>query len=219
MLVDPEPGPRIPYQAWARAKRRELLENIFAPTRVIDIEPEDRCALQGVPRINYRSEFQILQSPGLVTILYSWNHSYRAIPLDGRPHLPPQVKLYNGDSRGHWEGNTLVVDVTNLDDETWFDAHGSFHSDALHVVERWTVIDANTIDYEATMQDPAVFTRPWTIAYPLNRMKDANYEVYEEACVEGNGHSVEATLGAGRTLKAKGLTGRHEHSPGFYDEK
>lgn len=219
MLVDPAPGPTIPYQPWARAKRRELLDAVFAPTTVLDIEPEDRCALQGVPRSNYRSEFQIMQTPGMVTIQYAWNHAYRTIPLDGRPHIPAGIKLDNGDSRGHWEGNTLVVDVTNLDDQTWFDAHGTFHSNDLHVVERWTVVDANTIHYEATLDDPAVFARPWTMAFSVNRLKDLHYEVYEEACAEGNERSIEGTVEAGRALRAKGITGRHEHSPGFYDEK
>ena len=219
LIVDPAPGPRIPYQPWAREKQRELLDAVFAPTRVVDIEPEDRCALMGVPRSNYRFDFEILQSPGFVTILYSWNHAYRTIPLDGRPHLPASITLFNGDSRGHWEGNTLVVDVTNLNDQTWFDAHGTIHSDALHVVERWTVVDANTINYEATLEDPKAFTRSWKIAYPIDRIKEANYELFEEACFEGNDLTIEGMLDVGRGLKAKGIKGRHEHSPGFYDEK
>jgi hypothetical protein len=129
LIVDPAPGPKIPYQPWARAKQRELLDALVTPTKITDIEPEDRCAPMGVPRINYRQDFEIDQSPRMVTILYSWNHAYRMIPLDGRPHLPASIKLFNGDSRGHWEGNTLVVDVTNLNDQTWFDAHGTIHTD------------------------------------------------------------------------------------------
>ena len=93
-------------------------------------------------------------------ILYEWAHAYRTIPLDGRPHLAGNIKLYNGDSRGHWEGNTLVVDVTNFNDKVFLDSHGSFYSEALHVVERWTLVDANTLKYEATLEDPTVFTRP-----------------------------------------------------------
>ena len=219
LIVDPAPGPRIPYQPSARAKQRELLEAVFTPIRVTDIEPEDRCALLGVPRSNYRGDVEISQSPGMVTLHYAWNHAYRVIPLDGRPHLPASITLFNGDSRGHWEGNTLVVDVTNLSDQTWFDAHGTLHSDALHVIERWTVVGANTITYAATLEDPKAFTRPWTIAYAFARIEDKKYEMYEEACVEGNDHTIEGTLSAGRALAAKGVKGRHEHTPGFYDEK
>ena len=219
LIVDPAPGPKIPYQPWARAKQRELLDALFAPMKVMDIEPEDRCAPMGVPRINYRGDFEIDQSPGMVTILYSWNHDYRMIPLDGRPHAAASIHLSNGDSRGHWEGNTLVVDVTNFDDQTWFDAHGTIHTDALHVVERWTVVDANTINYQATMDDSKAFTRPWTIAFPMRRLRDAKYEMYEEACLEGNGETIDGMLRAGRYLTAKGVKGRHEHSAGFYDEK
>lgn len=219
LIVDPAPGPKIPYQPWARAKQRALLDALYTPTVVTDIEPEDRCAPMGIPRAGYRFDFQIEQSPGMVTILYSWNHAYRTIPLDGRPHLPAGIKLYNGNSRGHWEGNTLVVDVTNFNDKTWFDAHGTIHTDALHVVERFTVVDANTINYQVTLDDSKAFTRPWTIAYPIRRIKDANYEMYEEACLEGNGKTIEGILEAGHDLKSKGIKGRHEHTPGFYDEK
>jgi hypothetical protein len=84
--------------------------------------------------------------------------------MDGRPHLPSDIKLYEGDSRGRWQGDTLVVDVTNQNDKTWFDMAGNFHSDAIHVVERLTPADANTINYEATIDDPKTFSRPWTIA-------------------------------------------------------
>jgi hypothetical protein len=219
LIVDPAPGPKIPYQPWARAKQRELLEAVFTPIKITDIEPEDRCAPMGVPRINYRFDFEIDQSPGLVTVLYSWNHAYRIIPLDGRPHPPASIKLFNGDSRGRWEGNTLVVDVTNFNDQTWFDSHGTLHSDALHVVERWTVVDANTINYEAMLEDSKAFTRPWKIAYPIRRLKEAKYEQYEEGCVEGNDPTIEGMLSVGRELAAKGVKGRHEHTPGFYDEK
>lgn len=220
LIVDPAPGPKIPYQPWARAKQRELLEALYTPTKLTDIEPEDRCAPMGVPRMNYRFDFEVAQSAGMVMMHYSWNHAYRLIPLDGRPHPPASVKLYNGDSRGRWEGNTLVVDVTNFNDQTWFDAHGTHHTDALHVVERWTIVDANTINYEATMDDPKAFTRPWKIAYPIRRMRgDAKYEIYEEACIEGNDITLEGMLRVGRDLAAKGVKGRHEHTPGFYDDK
>ena len=217
LIVDPEPGPRIPYQPAARAKQRQLLEGVFMPLKVTDIEPEDRCSLQGVPRINYRGDLEIIQSPRQVTILYTWNHAYRIIPLDGRPHAGAEIKLFDGNSVGRWEGNTLVVDVTNLNDLTWFDAHGTHHSDAMHVVERWTIVDANTINYEATMDDPKTFTRSWKIAYPMRREKGE--EMFEEACVEGNDPTIEGMLSVGRHLSAQGIKGRHEHTKGFYDEK
>jgi hypothetical protein len=219
LIVDPAPGPKVPYQPWARAKQRELLDGVFAPLKVVDIEPEDRCALLGMPRSSTRGDFEILQTPGMVTIAYAWNHAYRTIPLDGRPHLPASMKLYNGDSRGHWEGNTLVVDVTNLNDLTWFDSHGTLHTDALHVVERFTVVDANTINYEVTLDDSKAFTRPWKLAFSFDRVKAKNYEMYEEACIEGNGESVQGMVDVGRDLRARGIKGRHEHTPGFYDEK
>ena len=220
LIVDPAPGPKIPYQPWARAKQRELLDALFTPTKITDIEPEDRCAPMGVPRMNYRFDFEIDQSPGMVTMLYSWNHAYRMIPLDGRPHVPASIELFNGDSRGHWEGNTLVVDVTNFNDQTWFDAHGTIHTDALHVVERWTVVDANTINYEATLDDPKAFTRPWKIAYPIRRIKDAKATscMKRHASRETIRRSTASSASAGSS-RQKGVKGRHEHTPGFYDEK
>jgi hypothetical protein len=104
--------------------------------------------------------------------------------MDGRPHVGADVKLWMGDSRGHWEGNTLVVDVTNLNGRPWFDLLGHFGSDALHVVERLTLVDGNTIDYEATIEDPRVYTRPWTLALPLVRNQEYD-EIWEEGCHEG----------------------------------
>ena len=133
----------------------------------------------------YFGEFQILQPPGHVVFLIAFSHSYRVVPLDGRPHLADDIKLFMGDSRGRWEGNTLVVDVTNNNDRTWLDGIGSFHSDALHVVERFTVVDATTIDYEATIEDTKVYTRPWTLALRLERVHEKDYELWEEACYEG----------------------------------
>ena len=155
VIVDPTPEGKIPYQPWAAEKRNENLRNIFAPTRREHIEPEDRCLPNGVPRSNLRGQLQISQGPGYVLVLHEWIHAYRFIPLDGRPHVAQNVRLWNGDSRGRWEGDTLVVDVTNFavdtknfNNQPWLDGHGSFYSDALHVVERWTLADANTIKYE-----------------------------------------------------------------------
>jgi hypothetical protein len=208
VIIDPADG-RIPYQPWAVAKRRESLVNMETPTKLEHIDTEDRCLLLGAPRSNYRGDLQIRQTAGYVVILYEWAHAYRVIPTDGRRHVGDDIKLYNGDSRGRWEGNTLVVDVTNFNDKVWLDSHGSFYSDALHVVERWTLVDADTISYEATLEDPKVFTRPWTIAFSIDRIKQEGYEFLEEACYEGV--SVEHRLAAGRLAVAAGQTGIHTH--------
>ena len=224
VIVDPAPDGRIPYQPWALEKKKEHLRNIFAPTERNHVEPEDRCLPNGVPRSNLRGQMQIVQGPGHVLVLYEWIHAYRFISLDGRPHVAQNVRLWNGDSRGRWEGDTLVVDVTNFavdgknfNNQPWLDGHGSFYSDALHVVERWTLADASTIKYEATITDPKVFTRPWTLAFTLGRNRDKNYEFLEQACYEG--HNLELSIGAGKAAKAAGLTGIHEHSKGFYGGK
>ena len=120
-----------------------------------------------------------------MVILYEAFHSYRVIPLDGRPHAPAAIHMFEGDSRGRWEGDSLVIDVTNQNGDTWFDMAGNFHSDALHVIERYTPVDANTINYEATLEDPKVYTRPFKIAFGLARNPDANYQQMEFACLEG----------------------------------
>ncbi len=136
---------------------------------------------------------QFLQPPGHVVILTEWNHQARIIPLDGRPHLSKNIKLWTGDSRGRWEGNTLVVDWTNSNGRTWMDQTGSFHSDAIHVVERFTIVDKNTMRYEASIEDAKVYTRPWKFYASFDRTEQADYELYEYACAEGN-RSVENSL-------------------------
>jgi hypothetical protein len=139
------------------------------------------------------------------------------IPLDGRPHAPAGVRLWNGDSRGRWERNTLVVDVTNFlvdaanfNMQPWFDSHGTFYSDALHVVERYTFVNADTIRYEATVEDPKVFTRPWQVGFTVARNKQPGFELLEEACVEGE-RNTPGMINAGRIAKATGQTGIHTH--------
>ena len=211
------PLPKLPYQPWAEAKRQELLANLHTPTRFAHLEPEDRCLLNGMPRSNYRGNLQMLQTPGSVTILYEWNHAHRVLPLDGRPHLPSGIKLWNGDSRGRWEGNTLVVDVTNFhvdpvefNMQPWLDSHGSIYSDALHVVERWTLVDADTIRFEATIEDPKVFTRPWKLGFTVERIDEKGFELIEEACFEGERNTANM-LDVGRKAKAAGQTGGHTH--------
>lgn len=179
VIVDPPDG-KIPYQPWALAKKQELIEHHMFE------DPQAHCYLSGVPRQMYTPfGFQILQPKGNVVLLFEAFHSYRIIPLDARPHIPDAIRLFEGDSRGHWEGDTLVVDVTNQNPATWFDMAGNFHSDALHVMERYTPVDANTIHYEATLEDPKVYTRPFKIAFDIGRNPNPDYQQMEYACVEG----------------------------------
>lgn len=184
MVVDPADG-KIPYQPWAKAKKRENFENHTYPTKPEYIDGRTRCHVPGVPRQIWSGEHQIIQTPGYVLMMIEWTHAYRIIPLDGRPHLGGNIRLYQGDSRGRWEGNTLLIDVTNSNGREWLDAGGDFYSDALHVVERWTFIDADTIHYAVTLEDPKVYTRPWKMVFTLTRLKEKGYELLEHACHEG----------------------------------
>lgn len=194
LVIDPPDG-KIPYQPWARAKRTEVLEHHTNITKWEYVDPHTRCFLSGVPRVFYQGMFQILQPAGHVVILQEFNHGSRIIPLDARPHVGGGITLWMGDSRGHWEGNTLIVDVTNNNDKTWFDIVGDFHSDALRIRERYTFVGPDAIDYQATFEDPNVYTRPFTIALNFRRaVKSADaktYELLEEACHEGDQDSAE----------------------------
>ena len=147
-------------------------------------QTEANCFLPGVPRATYMPyPFEIVQTPARIAIRYEFAHGLRVITMDGSPHPEGFPDAWMGDSRGHWEGKTLVVDVRNLDGRTWFDRAGNFHSDALHVVERYTLIDASHIHYEATIEDPKVFTRPWKMSMPLCRVVDKNATLLEYECV------------------------------------
>ncbi len=184
-IVDPADG-KIPYQPWAAAKHKEIFDHHTNPTPE-QLDPQARCFLSGVPRPMYLpTQYQILQPDGYVVILYESNHSYRTIPLDGRPHIGTNIQLWMGDSRGRWEGNTLVVDTSHFNGKVWFDIVGDFQSDALHVVERFTLVNADRIDYQATIEDPTLYTRPWTLAVPIVRIKEKGYQIMEYACHEGN---------------------------------
>jgi len=211
LIIVAPPDNRIPYTPAFAARRQQLLRDIFTPVRAEHVDPHVRALLDGVPRNGYvPGGMQILQVPGAVMILYESNHAWRFIPLDGRPHAPQSLKLYMGDSRGRWEGNTLVVDVTNFNEETWLDSHGSIHSDALHVVERWTLVGPNRIQYEATLEDPKAFTRSWKIAFAVNRRPGSVYEIFEDSRWEGE-RAVAPILEVGRRDKAAGRTGIHQH--------
>ena len=208
LIIDPPDG-RIPYQPWAAEKRTELLFDMETPTELGHIDPEDRCLLLGAPRSNYRGDLEIRQNANHVVILYEWAHAYRVIPLDRRPHVGKDISMYNGDSRGRWEGDTLVVEARNFNDQIWLDSHGSFYSDAFRVVERWQLLEGDRLRYEATIEDPNVFTRPWTLAFTMGRIGDEEYEFFEEACWEGvtNKHR----LAAGRNAVAAGERRLHTH--------
>ena len=184
-VVDPADG-KIPYQPWAAAKQKVLADHADSPTAPEHIDPQARCLAGGVPREMFHSQVRIVQSPGQVVLINSQNHTYRVIPLDGRPHIGPHTRLWMGDSRGHWEGATLIVDVTNQNAKGRLDMVGNFSSDAVHVVERFEFLDANTFNYRATVDDPTVYTRPWTVASQFVRGKRGEGEEYwEDACHEG----------------------------------
>lgn len=182
-IVDP-PGGMIPYQPWAAEKAKFHHAQHTKPSKPEFLDPVSRCLMEGVPRINYQGGMRILQFPGYIAILHEYGHHYRVIYLDGRPPLGETLKLWMGDSRGRWEGNTLVVEVTNHNDKTWFDIVGSFHTDAMKVTERWTFVDRDRIDYVATIDDPKAYTKPWKLAVTMGRNKAD--EQWENAVCEGN---------------------------------
>jgi hypothetical protein len=190
-VVDTPDG-KVPYQAWALEQRKENVAKY--------IDPNVPCLSSGVPRMLYTpGDITIAQSKDAFVLAHSRSHTFRVIPLGSAPRIDPSVRLFLGTSRGRWEGNTLVVDVTNQTGKTWLDQAANFASEAVHVIERFTMIDANTIHYEARIDDPAVYTRPWTMVFAIRRTADPRYEVYEEACHEGEQDTAHLR-GAGYTL-------------------
>jgi hypothetical protein len=176
VIVDPPDG-KIPYRPEARAIQKQNFANRAAA------DPETRCFQPGVPRAAYvPSPFQIFQNDRGVYIVYQDVHAYRIIYLDGSKHNEG-LGYAMGDSRGHWDGNTLVADVTSFSDATWLDAAGDYHSDELHVVERYTRTTPDMLTYEATIEDPKVFTHPWKIRMPLHLQKGVR--ILEDECEEG----------------------------------
>jgi hypothetical protein len=198
IIVDPTPA-KIPYNAEYAAKAKDLRAN-----HMFD-EPGLHCLLNGVPFQMYTQfGFQILAKPKQVLLTWDFMGSNRVIPLDGRPHIPESMKLFMGDPVGHWEGDVLVVETTNLNDRTWLDAVGHLHSDSIHVIERFTPVDANTIRYEATVTDPKAFTQPMKLQDTFRRNTKAGYEQLEFACVEHGDTDLEHyTEAAGAPPKAK----------------
>jgi len=178
-LVIDTPDHKIPYQPWALEFRKGIVDRFISPLA--------SCFPPGIPRdIVAPAAHQIVQTPGYVMHLLEYSHSYRVIPTSNEEHVSGNVKLWQGNSRGHWEGNTLVVDVTNMNGLAWIDNAGNFASDALHVVERFTMIDRDTIHWEGRIEDPKVYTHPWTMVSALTRNKEPGFEIWEQACHEGN---------------------------------
>jgi hypothetical protein len=190
ILVDP-PNGRLPFRPGTEQKRD------FNTTSRDDFEtmsPWDRCITRSPTLMlpgGYNNGIRFVQTPGFVMIEVEQIHEARIIPMDGRPHVDPRVTTWTGDSRGRWDGDTLVVDSTNYHDRGWISTHagsgrlrGAPNSTALHLIERFTMIDQNTIQYEMIVDDPQVFSEPWRAALFLNRSDD--YRIYEYACHEGN---------------------------------
>src|SRR6185312_6885845 len=211
LVVDPPDG-RVPLKPSAEAKRDDdAAHNADAPEYM---SVWDRCITRGVPAgmfpAGYNNAYQIVQNRGYVAILYEMIHETRIIPIagpnhPGDAHPPETLRQWNGDSRGHWEGNTLVVDTTNYNGKgqaatsaATGRVKGIAQSQKLHVVERFTRTAADTIRYEVTIDDPEVYTKPWKVAIPL--VRDDNYRIYEYACHEGN-EAVANVLRNGRALE------------------
>jgi hypothetical protein len=169
-------GNEIPYLPSALAQREANYAN-----RLTD-DPEASCHMVGVPRVTYMPyPFQIVQTPEQIVMLYEYVHTIRNVHMNSE-HPPEGIQWWMGDSRGTWEGDTLVVDVDHFTDQTWFDRSGNYHSPALHVVERYTMTGPDHILYEATIEDPNVFSEPWTISMPLYRRKESNAQLLEYEC-------------------------------------
>jgi hypothetical protein len=170
-------GNEIPYQPSALARKKENYEQ--RATR----DPETKCYLPGVPRVTYMPfPFQIVQTPNELTILYEYVHTVRYIFTNGTPHPRGPIEWWLGDSRGRWEGDALVVDIVHFNDVTWFDREGNFHSEALHLVERYAPLDADHIQYDVRVEDPKVFTRPWDMSMILYRRREKNVQLFDYEC-------------------------------------
>ncbi len=175
---------QIPYTPAALAKKKENYENRAT------LDPDRKCFLPGVPRVMYMPfPFQIVQTPTLVTFLFEYVHAVRNIFMNS-PHPAGRIEWWMGDSRGRWEGDTLVVDVVHFNADTWLDKAGNFHSEEMHLVERFTPIGPDYIDYEVTVEDPKVFTRPWKISMILYRHKERNLRLLEYECYSFEGPEI-----------------------------
>jgi hypothetical protein len=203
LIIDPPDGrvPPLTPEAEKRVAAERAARRQRGPADTYaDLSLWTRCVSRGWNGIGswYSSNYQIFQSPGYVVVLQELIHEPRIIPLDGRPHLPQGVGQWLGDSRGRWEGNTLVVETTNFDPKT--DYRGS--RDTLRLIERYTPIDANTLDYQFTVNDPKTFTKPWTVSRPMRR-QTGGISIFEYACHEGN-YAMEGILKGARVQEKAG---------------
>lgn len=219
LIVDPPNGRFPPLTEHGEKLRRENVARLAAKrigkdeitNTWADHTNYNRCISRPMPRVwqEYNQGVEILQTPGLVAIFYESMHDVRLIPVDGSPHLDASLRQWNGDSRGRWEGNTLVVDWTNFSDKQRTDdsaPFGGFTQGNMRFTERFTKIDADTINYEVTVYDPEIWTKPWTLALPW-RANDAAYkgpeDLFEYACHEGNYRMMEDTITGTRLLLEK----------------
>jgi hypothetical protein len=204
MVVDPPDG-HVPLTPWGEYQRDYAL--VHQEDSWEYSTPYERCVGRGVPggmfQSGYNNAYQILQTPGQVVLLMEMIHEARIIPIDGRPHLPALLKQWNGDPRGHWDGNTLVVESTNFNGRGMImnsavqgPARGVPETVDARIVERFTRVDDKTINYEVTINDPKAARAPWTLAMPMTR--DDSYRMYEYSCHEGNRNFMEIALGGGR---------------------
>lgn len=214
LIVDPANGKMPPMTPEGEA-RQKLAKTTYVQrtgfNSADELGPYDRCISRGIVGsmmpVVYNNGNQIVQAPGYVVLRNEMIHEARVIPLDGRPHLPGTFTGYMGDSRGSWEGNTLVVRTKNLNGQNGLQANGQLvlTSDAVEFVERFTRTGPDTLQYEVTVNDPQTWTRPFTIAFPLRR--DPDYQLFEYACHEGN-YSMRNTLSGSRADEAAGATAR-----------
>jgi len=191
-IVDPLDG-KIPMRSWAAARRRENAQE--------NIHPSAACLLSGMPYTMYRpGPYQFLQTPDYFVVLSTRAHAYRVVPLEDLSPVGDNLRLWNGVSRGRWEGNTLVIETTNQNAMTWLDQRAKFYTKDAQVVERLTLIDTDTIHYQATVTDPDVYTSPFTIALAYRRNAVEGFEMLVEACYENNESLLEIYRAAGFTL-------------------
>ena len=171
-------GNELPYQPWALKKKQENQAS------AVKLDPEVKCYMPGIPRATYMPyPFQIVQTPTHVLMAYQFAAASRVVYMDPKTEEAP-APFWMGWSRGRWEGDSLVIDVISQSDQTWFDRAGNFHSEDLHVVERYTATGPDHLRYEATITDPKVFTRPWKMSMPLYRLKEPHAHLVEYECVE-----------------------------------
>jgi len=216
LIIDPPDG-RIPYTAEAQRANASA-----DPGRgrdywndYTDLDTGERCLTDGLPHVPYvyNNNYQIVQTPGYVIILHEMFNEVRAIPLDGRPHLDPSIRQWFGDSRGRWEGNTLVVDTTNFNDRTGYRWGAAWRASrpTLHLTERFTRVDPTTIEYEFTVEDPEMFSRPWTGVVPMTTDQGSvgatQGQLFEYACHEGN-YSIVNVLSGARASERSTLSRR-----------